>query len=326
MKVLITGGAGFLGQRLLRKLLQRGTLAGSSGHQERIDEIIVFDRIAAATSEDRRVRVVAGDLGDVALFRDLVDAQVGSVFHLAAVVSGQAEAEFDVGFRVNVDGARIVLEACRAAGTAPRVIFASSVAVYGGCLPDLVDDTTALEPQSSYGAQKAIAELLLCDYSRKEFVNGRLARIPTVSVRPGRPNQAASSFASAIIREPLHGETAVCPVPPGTRLWLLSPRAAVDCLVTLHDVPSEALGTRRRVNLPGVSVSVAQMVDTLRSVAGDDVADRVRWELDPAVERIVGTWPATWDTTRARALGLQGDAGFDAIIRAFMEDDMQGVA
>lgn len=326
MKVLITGGAGFLGQRLLRQLLRRGTLTGPSGHQERLDEIIVFDRVAAAASDDRRVRAVTGDLADAALLRDLVDPRVSSVFHLAAVVSGQAETDFDLGMRVNVDGARNVLEACRRAGSAPRVVFTSSVAVYGGSLPDLVDDTTVLDPQSSYGAQKAIAELLLGDYSRKGFVDGRVARVPTVSVRPGRPNQAASSFASAIIREPLHGEAAVCPVPPETRLWLLSPRAAIECLAALHDVPAKALGARRRVNLPGVSVSAAQMVDALRSVAGNDVADRVHWKADPAVEHIVGTWPAAWDTSRAEALGLQGDAGFDAIIRAFVEDDMQGVA
>lgn len=326
MKVLITGGSGFLGQRLVRRLLQRGTLRGQGAQQQSIAEIIVFDRVAPSTTQDPRVRVIVGDLGDAALMRDLVDAQVGSVFHLAAVVSGQAEADFDLGMRVNLDGARILLEACRRAGPKPRVVFTSSVAVYGGELPDLVDDSTALAPQSSYGAQKAIAELLLCDYSRKGFVDGRVARVPTVSVRPGRPNLAASSFASGIIREPLHGETAVCPVAAGTRVWLLSPRSAIECLIGLHEVPDEALGTNRKVNLPGVCVSAAQMVDTLRSVAGNDVADRVRWQPDPAVERIVGTWPAAWDTTRARALGLEGDAGFEAIVRAFMEDDMEGSA
>ncbi len=324
MKVLITGGAGFLGQRLLRRLLQRGTLAGSKDRQEAIDEIVVFDRVVPPASEDPRVRLVAGDLCDEGLMRELVAARVGSVFHLAAVVSGQAEADFDLGMRVNVDGARILLEACRRAGAKPRVLFTSSVAVYGGNLPACVDDATALDPQSSYGAQKAIAELLLVDYSRKGFVDGRVARVPTVSVRPGRPNQAASSFASSIIREPLQGDAAVCPVAPGTRMWLLSPRRAVECLLALHDVPEAALGASRKVNLPGVSVSAAQMVDALRAVAGNEAAELVRWEPDPAVERIVGTWPAAWDTSRARTLGLEGDSGFEAIVRAFVEDDLRG--
>lgn len=323
VKVLITGGGGFLGQRLLRRLLQQGTLAGPQEKQDEIEEIVVFDRAVALPSSDRRVRSVTGDLCEESLMRELVDG-VGSVFHLAAVVSGQAEADFDLGMRVNVDGARILLEACRRAKVAPRVIFTSSVAVYGGNLPPCVDDATALEPRSSYGAQKAIAELLLGDYSRKGFVDGRVARVPTVSVRPGRPNKAASSFASSIVREPLHGETAVCPVAPETRMWLLSPRRAIECLVALHDLPGATIGANRKVNLPGVSVSAAEMVDTLRSVAGNDVAARVRWEPDPAVERIVGTWPAMWDTGRARGLGLEGDAGFAAIVRAFMEDDMQG--
>lgn len=327
MKVLITGGAGFLGQRLMRRLLQRGTLRGRGGHQEQIDEIVVFDRVPpSGASQHPRVRAIAGDLCDASVMREIVDERVGSVFHLAAIVSGQAEADFDLGMRVNVDGARILLEACRGAGGRARVLFTSSVAVYGGDLPALVDDATALAPQSSYGAQKAIAELLLCDYSRKGFVDGRVARVPTVSVRPGRPNQAASSFASGIIREPLHGERAVCPVAPETRLWLLSPRAAIECLIALHDTPADALGPNRKVNLPGVSVSAAQMVDTLRAVAGAEVAERVSWNPDPAIQRIVGTWPAAWDTTRAHALGLEGDAGFDAIVRAFMEDDMQQAA
>ena len=222
--------------------------------------------------------------------------------------------------RVNLDAGRELLEACRATGARPRVVFTSSVAVYGGALPDVVLDTTALHPQSSYGTQKAIGELLLADYSRKGFVDGRVARLPTISVRPGRPNQAASSFASGIVREPLNGEDAICPVPPDTRLWLLSPRRAIDNLIALHDVADAALGIHRAVNLPGVSVSAGEMVEALAEVAGADVAARVKWQRDAAIERIVGGWPGRWDTSRATALGMAGDADFAAIVRAFMDE------
>jgi nucleoside-diphosphate-sugar epimerase len=322
MNVVITGGAGFLGQRLARKLLQRGTLCGPGGEQQRIERITLLDVVAATGFDDPRIEVVAGDIADAAVLGRVIDSRTSSVFHLAAVVSGQAEKDFELGMRVNLDAARLVLEACRAAGGKPRVLFTSSVAVYGGDLPATVLDTTALNPQSSYGIQKAIGELLLCDYSRKGFVDGRVARLPTISVRPGRPNQAASSFASGIIREPLNGEAAVCPVAGGTRLWLLSPRGAIECLVAMHELSGDALGIHRIVNLPGLSVSVDEMVAALRAVAGEDAAKRISWQRDPAVERIVGGWPGAWDTSRAQALGLSADAGFEAIVRAYMEDDM----
>jgi len=323
MNVVITGGAGFLGQRLARKLLSRGTLSSASGVEQRIDRLVLLDVVPAADFDDPRVRVLTGDLSDPPVVREAIDADVASVFHLAAVVSGQAEGDFDLGMRVNLDASRLVLEACRRTGRTPRVLFTSSVAVYGGDLPALVDDTTALTPQSSYGVQKAIAELLLADYTRKGFVDGRVARLPTISVRPGRPNRAASSFASGIVREPLNGEPAVCPVAPDLRLWLLSPRRAIDCLIALHELSGEALGANRSVNLPGVSVSVGQMVDALRIVGGEKAAERVRWERNPLVERIVGSWPAAWDVTRATMLGLTGDTNFEAIVRAYVEDDLQ---
>ena len=323
MNVVITGGAGFLGQRLAWKLLQRGTLCGSSDAQQRIDRITLLDVVAAPDLDDPRIHMVVGDIGDASVLEEFIDIHTTSVFHLAAVVSGQAEKDFDLGMRVNLDASRWVLDACRASGARPRVVFTSSVAVYGGELPDTVTDTTALNPQSSYGAQKAIAELLLVDYCRKGFVDGRVARLPTISVRPGRPNQAASSFASGIIREPLNGETAICPVSGATRLWLLSPRRAIECLIAMHDLPNQALGKNRTVNLPGISVTVNEMVDALRTVGGDEAARRVTWQRDAAVERIVGGWPGAWDVTRALTLGLAGDASFEAIIRAYVEDDLR---
>jgi NAD(P)-dependent dehydrogenase (short-subunit alcohol dehydrogenase family) len=204
VKVLITGGAGFLGRRLAGKLLERGTLKGTDGRDHAIDEIVLLDIAPAEGFSDARVRTIVGDISDAALLRRAVDRDTASVFHLAAIVSGQAEADFDLGMRINVDASRSLLEACRACGHTPRVVFTSSVAVYGGDLPATVPDSTALNPQSSYGMQKAIGELLVNDYSRKGFIDGRVMRLPTISVRPGKPNKAASSFASGIIREPLN--------------------------------------------------------------------------------------------------------------------------
>jgi nucleoside-diphosphate-sugar epimerase len=322
MKVLITGGAGFLGQRLARQLLARGRISDSNGVEQNIDQLVLLDVVAAQGFTDPRVRVVTGDVSDAAVLRDAIDADTKSIFHLAAIVSGQAEADFELGMRINLDASRALLEVCRAIGHKPKVVFTSSVAVYGGKLPEVVQDTTALNPQSSYGAQKAIGELLLNDYSRKGFVDGRVLRLPTISVRPGKPNKAASSFASGIIREPLSGEDAICPVSPETRLWLLSPRKAIDALIAGHELSADALGNSRTINLPGISVSVAEMVAALERVAGSEPVKRIRWERDTVVERIVGSWPGAWDMARARSLGLSGDADFDSIVKAYMEDDM----
>jgi nucleoside-diphosphate-sugar epimerase len=322
MKVLVTGGAGFLGQRLARQLLARGRLSDSDGTRQTIDEVVLVDVVPANDFGDARVRVVTGDISDGALLRESIDARTTSIFHLAAIVSGQAEADFDLGMRINLDASRQLLEVCRSVGHKPKVVFTSSVAVYGGKLPEVVQDTTALNPQSSYGAQKAIGELLLNDFSRKSFVDGRVLRLPTISVRPGKPNKAASSFASGIIREPLNGESSVCPVSPELRLWLLSPRRAIDSLIVGHELPAESFGDSRTVNLPGVSVSVGEMVAALERVAGAEAVSRITFAPDPAIERIVKSWPGAWDVTRARALGLSADADFETIIRAYMEDEL----
>ena len=326
MKVLITGGAGFLGQRLARQLLARGHLTDSAGHQRTIEELILVDVVPAPHWQDARVRVVVGDIADDAdnadnaLLRDTLTTDVNSIFHLAAIVSGQAEADFDLGMRINLDASRLLLDVCRSLGHQPKVIFTSSVAVYGGALPPVVQDTTALNPQSSYGTQKAIAELLLNDYSRRGFVDGRVLRLPTISVRPGKPNKAASSFASGIIREPLNGEEAVCPVSPELRLWLMSPARAIDALIAGHELSAASLATSRTLNLPGVSVSVGEMVAALEKVAGPEVAARVRYAPDPVIERIVKSWPGAWDVSRARALGLVADQDFESMVRAYIDE------
>jgi nucleoside-diphosphate-sugar epimerase len=205
MKIVITGGAGFLGQRLARRLLEQGSLTDATGERRGISEIVLLDVVAAGSFSDSRVREVTGDIADPDVMRRVVDGNTSSIFHLAAVVSGQAEADFDLGMRINLDASRQLLDICRQLGHRPRVVFTSSVAVYGGRLPAMVDDETAREPQSSYGVQKAIGELLLGDYHRRGFIDGRVLRLPTISVRPGKPNKPASSFASGIIREPLNG-------------------------------------------------------------------------------------------------------------------------
>lgn len=318
MKVLITGGAGFLGQRLASKLLERGALTGPHGETRIIDELVVLDKAASTILEDPRVRNVVGDIADRSVLQAAIDSDTYAIFHLAAVVSGQAEADFDLGMRINLDASRALLEVCRERGHRPRVVLTSSVAVYGGELPETVRDDTALNPRSSYGMQKAIAELLLGDYTRRGFVDGRVLRLPTISVRPGRPNAAASSFASGIVREPLAGETAICPVDPATRLWLLSPGAAIEALIYGYELDQGAFGDRPIVNLPGLSVSVAEMIEALREVAGDETVARIVYERDTRIERIVGSWPGRWDITRAEALGFRGDRGFAEVIRAYL--------
>lgn len=322
MHVLITGGAGFLGRRLAKRLLETGTLVGPENRPERIDRITLVDvALPAAPIDDARVLSITGDISDPLLLRDAIGPHTSSIFHLAAIVSGMAEAEFELGMRVNLDATRVLLDVCRARGHSPRLVFTSSVAVFGGPLPSVVLDTTAVNPQSSYGAQKAVGELLVNDCSRKGFVDGRVLRLPTVSVRSGRPNAAASSFASGIIREPLNGEEAVCPVDPGTRIWVISPATAIECLIVGHNVPATALGLTRVVNLPGLSVTAGEMVAALERVAGQGPASRVRWVPDERIAQIVATWPGAWDNTRAQSLGFPSDADFDAVIRRYIAEE-----
>ena len=318
-KVLITGGAGFLGKKLARKLLERGQLGG-----RRIDRLVLLDMAAPDGLQDPRLEIITGDLAEPSLIARAIDRDTYSIYHLAAVVSGAAEADFDLGMRVNLDASRHLLERCRALGHVPRVVFTSSVAAFGGSLPAVIPDDFSPTPMSSYGAQKVIGELLVSDYSRKGYIDGRVLRMPTISVRPGKPNAAASSFASAIIREPLNGEAAAAPVSPETPMWLMSPRLAIENLIHGHEVDAAAVGYPRSISLPGLSVRVREMVDALRAVAGDAVADLVRWEPDEAIKRIVESWPGAFAATRAKALGFKADDSFAAIIRAYQEDEQGG--
>ena len=311
MRIVITGGAGFLGRKLASALLARRD----------VTRLTLVDIAPGADTGDARVRSLAGDLADPALLDAAFDGGVDGVYHLAAVVSGEAEANFDLGWRVNVDATRTLLERCRGLGTRPRFLFASSCAVFGGPLPPKLPDDQALMPQSSYGAQKAVGEMLVHDYARKGFIDGRSLRLPTVTVRPGKPNKAASSFASGIIREPLAGVEATCPVDRATRMWLISPRAMVANFLVGYDAPASALPAWHSVNVPGISVTVGEMVDDLRRVAGDAVADRVVFRHDETIDRIVRTWPRDFDASAGRALGMRADPDFASIVRQYIELD-----
>jgi len=322
MRIVITGGAGFLGTRLARAILARGSLTDSRGAARPVRELVLLDLAPAPDLSDPRVRTLAGDLADPAVIERAVTPDTDSVFHLAAVVSGQAEADFDIGMRVNLDATRSLLERCRKLDAPPKFVFTSSLAVFGGPLPDPVPDDAPITPQASYGVQKAIGEQLVYDMTRKGFIDGRSLRLPTVTVRPGKPNKAASSFASGIIREPLAGVDAPCPVAPATKMWVQSPRAVIGNLVIGHEAPASAFAYTRSINVPGISVAVGDMVAALRRVAGDAVADRVKWQYDPAIDRIVSTWPANFAPRLGPALGMQADADFESIVRAYIADDL----
>ena len=323
MEVLITGGAGFLGSKLARQLLARGTLAGPSGQPEKISRITLLDQVAAQGFDDARITVMTGDAADPAVIAKALTPSVQSVFHLAAVVSGEAESDFDLGMRINLDATRILLEQARKNGNRPRVVFTSSVAVFGGDLPPKVLDTTPATPQGSYGAQKAMCELMVSDYSRKGFVDGRSLRLPTVTVRPGKANKAASSFASGIIREPLNGVVSVCPVPPDTKVWALSPRSTVHNLIHAHELESAAFGTAGAVNLPGLTTTVGEMVAAMGRVAGAETMTLVEWKEDPVIMKLVRTWPGDFVTTRAEKMGFVHDANFDDVVKAYIEEELR---
>jgi nucleoside-diphosphate-sugar epimerase len=322
MRIVITGGAGFLGVRLARAILARDTLTDARGATRRIREVVLLDVADPPDLGDPRVRRFTGDLADPTVIERALTGDTDSIFHLAAVVSGQAEADFDIGMRVNLDATRLLLERCRKLAAPPKFVFASSLAVFGGPLTDPVTDDAPITPQASYGTQKAIGELLVYDMTRKGFIDGRSLRLPTVTVRPGKPNKAASSFASGIIREPLSGVDAICPVARTTRMWVTSPRTVIANIIKGHDVPAAAFAHTRSVNVPGMLVPVEDMVTALRRVAGDAVAARVKWQLDPAIDRIVATWPANFAPRLGPALGMQADSDFDAIVRAYIADDM----
>ncbi len=323
MKVVVTGAAGFIGRKLALELLDRGELAGRSGTAEKIDQLVLIDVVPAPAIDDRRVTSVVGEVGDPAVLEKVVGRDAGTIFHLASVVSAGAEANFELGYRVNLDGTRALLDQCRSAPGTPRLVFTSSIAVYGGTLPEVIDDSVIPCPQLSYGAQKLIGETLVADYTRKGYLDGRSLRLPTVMVRTGRPNLAASTWASSIIREPLAGQDVVCPVEPRSYMACLSARKTVEALIHMHDLPSARLGVQRMVQLPGIPVTAGEMVEAAMRQAGDRRTGQVVWQPDPKIQAIVDGWPRETRSARADALGFQPDGSIDDIVRAFIEDDLE---
>jgi nucleoside-diphosphate-sugar epimerase len=326
MRVLITGGAGFIGQRLLRSLLARGHLPDAAGTDRTITSIVIIDRsLGPGRIQDERIAYETLDIADPDASARVLKDPFDSIFHLAAVVSATAEADFLGGWRANLDGSRNLFEACRIHSSnhpPTRLVFASSVAVFGGVLPEVVDDATAPTPQGSYGSQKLATEILLADYSRKGYLDARALRVPTIVVRPGRPNGAASGFASAIIREPLAGQEALCPVAPDTLMWIASPGAAVAALLHAHLLPATMWGAPCALNLPGLTVRIQDMVQALTEIAGAAIADRIAWKRDPAIEALVRSWPARFNTARAHRLGFFSDHDFRGILDQYRADTL----
>lgn len=318
MRILVLGAAGMVGRKLVERLVRDGRLGS-----EPISELSLVD-VSAPESPQASFAVdsAAADLAEPGVAEELVAARPDVVFHLAAIVSGEAEADFEKGYRVNLDGMRMLLDAIRVADYRPRFVYTSSIAVFGPPFPDIIDDDHLTTPATSYGTQKAMTELLLSDYSRRGFVDGVAIRLPTLVVRPGNPNLAASGFFSSIIREPLNGHEAVLPVPAEVRHWFASPRSAVGFLLHAATLDSARLGDRRFLTMPGVSATVAEEIEALRRVGGDEAVSRIRHEPDETIMRIVSGWPRAFDARRARELGFRADADFDEIVRVYVEDEL----
>lgn len=320
MKVVITGGAGFIGSRLARTLLTRGELADPSGVQTKISELVVFD-IAEPQSlpDDSRLRVVVGEATDAALLADVLDG-AASVFHFASVVSGGAEADLQLGLRVNLDGTRMLLDLLADGGKKPRLVFSSSLAVYSDGSGE-VNDQTPATPKSSYGVQKLCCEHLIGDYSRRGLLDGRSMRFPTIAIRPGKANLANSSFISNIIREPVAGRETVCPVPEDTEITLMSPGRLIDAIIKVHDLDADDLGWPKALVLPAVRVSVTQMLDALEAQVGAEARARVSFATDDNVYAMVKTWPIEINARRATALGIEADADATEIVADFLKEN-----
>jgi nucleoside-diphosphate-sugar epimerase len=322
MHILVTGAAGMIGRKLTARLVKDGKLDDSV-----IDRFTLIDVVAPEKPAgfNGAAELSTGDLAAPGVAAKATAGRPDAIFHLAGVVSGEAETDFEKGYHVNLDGTRALLEAIRAAaGYKPKVIFTSSIAVFGAPFPHAIPDDFHLTPLTSYGTQKAICELLLADYTRRSFLNGVGIRLPTICVRPGKPNKAASGFFSGIIREPLAGQEAVLPVADSVRHTHASPRSAVGFLIHAAGLTREQLGPRINLTMPGVCCTVAEQIESLSRIAGPKVAGRIRREPDELVVRIVSGWSERFDAKRAAALGFKAEATFDDIIRAHIEDEMGG--
>lgn len=325
MRILVIGAAGMLGRKLTRELVRGSGPDGRAIEKLTLVDVVEPERPDFAGTAD----LLAADLAEPGVAERLVADRPDLIFHLAAIVSGEAEADFEKGYRINLDGTRALFEAIRQQGAerpyCPRLVFTSSIAVFGTPFPDIIGDDHVLSPLTSYGTQKAIGELLLADYSRRGFFDGVGVRLPTIVIRPGKPNKAASGFFSGILREPLTGQEAVLPVAETVRHWFASPRAAVGFLLHAASMDTSTLGVRRSLNMPGVAATVAEEIEALKRAAGDAAVALIRHEPDPVIEKIVAGWPRAFDPDRALSLGFAGDASFDAIVDIYIEDELGGL-
>ncbi len=326
MHVMILGGAGMIGRKLAERLARDGGLGGV-----RVDHLSLIDVVVPATPHGfiGTTDCTAADLSVPGAAASILTSRPDIIFHLAAIVSGEAEADLDKGYRVNLDGTRFLLDAIRAerakdGAWMPRVIYASSIAVFGGDMPDVIGDDYLLTPQTSYGTQKAMGELMLADYARRGFLDGIGLRLPTVCVRPGAPNRAASGFFSGIIREPLAGQTAILPVRDSVRHWMASPRATIGFLSHAATIDTAQLGGRINLTMPGLSVTVAEQIAALEKIAGPKVAGLIKREPDETIIRIVDGWARGFDAARAKSLGFVAETEFEQIIRVHIEDELGG--
>lgn len=325
MQVLVLGGSGFIGKRLTHRLLQKGKLSLNGQDTREIKRLVVFDKHGTdQSSRDSRLEIVTGDITDHHTIEKVFQPSYDAIFHLAAIVSGEAERDFDLGMSVNLEASMHILDLCRHQDVKPLMVFASSCAVFGGNVTnDIIRDDTHTTPQSSYGTQKAIIELLINDYSRRGFIDGRVLRLPTIIVRPGKPNAANSSFASSIIREPLHGRSTICPVSDETMIWILSPEAATFNFVHAAGLNSEFLGDNRIVTLPGLKTSVGEIKERLEELKGKDTIELINSRIDPDVDRMIQTWPIDFDTARALKLGFVNDNSISDVIELFITEELK---
>jgi nucleoside-diphosphate-sugar epimerase len=322
MRVLVTGAAGMIGRKLVERLATEGEVAGKA-----ITALDLHDIVAPlAPHAPFDCETFTGDLSDQGQVAKLIERSPDIVFHLAGVVSGEAEANFDLGYRVNLDGTRALFDAIRLSDKVPRVVFSSSIAVFGGPFPDIIPDDFHTVPLSSYGTQKLMAEALLTDYTRRGFMDGVGIRLPTICVRPGKPNKAASGFFSGIIREPLDGKEAILPVPRSVVHTHASPRSAVGFLIHAAGLDGDAIGPRRCLTMPGVAVTVGEQIEALERIAGKDVAALVRDAPDETIWAIVKNWPTRFEAKRARELGFKAETSFDDIVRIHIDEELGGRA
>lgn len=323
MRIIIFGGAGFLGKKLAIELMCRDKISIGGQPAKQLTKLVLFDKTKANDlPADSRLEILEGDICDPSSLQALLEMPAEAIFHLAAIVSGEAEKDFELGMRVNLHATLNLLELCRTLQQKPVLIFASSCAVFGGELSETIYDHTTPTPQSSYGTQKAMTDLLINDYSRRGFIDGRALRLPTIAIRPGKPNAATSSFVSSIIREPLVGQPANCPVSSETKVWILSPKKVTENFVHSLELDAENLGTNRVINLPGLTTSVTEMVHHLGDIAGEETTKLIDWQPDPFIQSIVLTWPPHFVTQRGLALGFKHDASVGEIIQSHIEEEL----